>query len=184
MDPRRPVRYKRHVAPSPAIPFQRHLAALAVLSALAAVGACQRERQGSPRAVAEASVKAMASGDVELTRALLPPPELLRERLDCPPGGNDIVSQLIDAAPLVAERVRLTREALAGTRAVLREFDPTGGRDIVVAPGELFRGCTVREPLHLNDAAVVVRLTRAGRSQDDRQTLRTIELDGRWYLLE
>lgn len=182
MDPLAPLRYNILVAPSPAP--HRRLAALVALGLTALPAACARDRQATPRDVAEASVEAMIKGDIDLTRALLAPPDLLRERLECPPGGNDIVTQLIDDAPLVAERVRLTREALAGAKGTLREFDRAGSRDYVIPAGEPFRGCTTATELHLHDAEVVVRLTRAGRPSDDRQTLHLVELDGRWYLLE
>ncbi len=148
------------------------LAATLVLACCA-----QGATQDSPRAVAEAVVRAWNDGKTDLLVGLLPPAEALRKHFVCKPSGR-LLDQRARARDEVDTEFAAFRAARMQVRIVSFEGAPRA-----YAPGDSYSGCEVAAPLTILKAHVTLTYRKGARNDEETETwpLFRFEDGGPWY---
>lgn len=147
---------------------------------LLALLGCRGQPTVSPRAVADAVVKAMDKGDVPRFMAVLPSLAQLGEAFDC--GHGDVLRAALqrrfDDVPAEFEARRQ-----ANFRMRLVAFDDASSETAELAVGDPFHGCVAREPVTVNRVKLKLSRTRGGRNEEivEQWTFLRFEVDGPWY---
>ncbi|TNF35326.1 MAG: hypothetical protein EP329_06300 [Deltaproteobacteria bacterium] len=156
---------------------------IVVISGLLALTACGGGAgKESPRAVADAVAGYMSKADMQGIVALMPSGETLKGSVDCSKSERDMVEQLEKAKHKYLERgAKELAEEMKGVTVSIKEFDLDGSQTKTVAAGEEFEGCVVTKEIALHKSKMTLALTKDGQTDDDGETWRFIQLDGKWY---
>ena len=153
----------------------------ALLVALAChAGACRQEPPpDTPRAVADAVVRAMNRHDIGDYLGVFPSPSDLDAHLDCSgrPSLTVALARIREEGPATLDAWRST-----GLRTAIVRFDEAGAETLMVSPGDIIRQCVVKREFEIRRVPVVIAMTRGGRTEESREVwpFWRFGADGRW----
>lgn len=152
---------------------------------------------GSRREIVNATIAALAAGDVDKLVALADPKSLFERVLDCSDSDDEDVTpralerEFRDKAERLADKVSGRKlEVIAIENRKIRDGGDGrgyGGRDpgVFKKGDKVFGGCRARESFRAHEVMVTVEETRKGKKPKKKNVkLELLEIDGDWYLVD
>lgn len=130
----------------------------------------------SPKGVATSLAAAATAGDPATAVALLPPVAQLEAHFACE-GEPTLVSRRNRRA----ESEEFGGDRMKGITMTVGVFDKDGSKTETLKVGDTWKDCKVIKEAKVHTSKLTLIIDKEGKQEDDGETWRFLELDGKWY---